>query len=128
MSHDPTSVPPVRHLPGTVGRRRHLARYRRAAAGLAAAVVLVSCADDGKAEQDLTDDLITNHLGETDVIVNADKFPNFAHTCWDDVGFWSTTDRVTIIVYNDWRCPGSTREQPMTVLSGTPRDIVNPGG
>lgn len=90
------------------------------------------CSGGGKAEEDLTEDLITNVKGDTDVIVNADKFPNFAHTCWlpagaTPVGFWSTTDRVTIIVYNDWLCEGSTRESPMTVLSGNPRDIVNAG-
>lgn len=99
---------------------------------LPALLAVASCADDGKAEEDLTEDQITNHLGDTDVIVNADKFPNFAHTCWQEaplpVGFWSTTDRVTIIVYNDWLCPGATLESPMQVLSGNPRDVVNAGG
>jgi hypothetical protein len=92
-------------------------------------VLGTGCADEGKAETDLPDEKIATQLGATDVIVNADRFPNFAHTCWTDegnvVGFWSTTDRVTIIVYNDWLCPGSTKEQPMTVLSGNPRDVVN---
>ena len=97
-------------------------------------LVGLSCTDDKpKAEEDLTEDQITNHLGDTDVIVNADRFPNFAHTCWQPaagvpVGFWSTTDRVTIIVYNDWLCPGSTLESPMQVLTGSPRDIITAGG
>jgi hypothetical protein len=91
-------------------------------------VTLTACATDGKAEEDLPEDQITNHIGATDVIVNADKYPNFSHTCWETVGFWSTTDRVTIIVYNDWLCPGSTREQSMTVLSGNPQDVVNASG
>ena len=90
--------------------------------------VLTGCSDPGKAEVDLPEDKITTQLGATDVIVNADNFPNFAHTCWGDgdipVGFWSTTDRVTIIVYNDWLCPGSSAERPMTVLTGTPQAVV----
>jgi hypothetical protein len=90
------------------------------------------CGDDDDAVSDLPETQIATVQGHTDVIVNADQFPNFAHTCWDGsgspIGFWSTTDRVTIIVYNDWACPGSTKEQPMTVLSGNPRDVVNAGG
>jgi hypothetical protein len=92
----------------------------------------VSCGDDDDALTDLPETQISTVIGKTDVVVNADQFPNFAHTCWTGadipVGFWSTTDRVTIIVYNDWLCPGSTKEQPMTVLSGNPRDIVNASG
>jgi len=90
-----------------------------------------SCGDDDDtgALTDLPDSELSTQIGHTDVIVNADRFPNFAHTCWTGegavVGFWSTTDRVTIIVYNDWLCPGSTKEQPMTVLTGSPRDIIN---
>ena len=86
--------------------------------------VLMGCSDPGKAEVDLPEDKIATQLGATDVIVNADNFPNFAHTCWGDgdipVGFWSTTDRVTIIVYNDWLCAGASMERPMQVLTGTP--------
>jgi hypothetical protein len=91
-----------------------------------------SCGDDDdSALTDLPETQISTVIGATDVIVNADQFPNFAHTCWQStsvpVGFWSTTDRVTIIVYNDWLCPGATLESPMTVLSGNPRDVVNAG-
>jgi hypothetical protein len=94
----------------------------------------LSCSgDDSKAVDDLPETQIETVLGKTNVIVNADQFPNFAHTCWlpaagVPVGFWSTTDRVTIIVYNDWLCEGSTHESPMQVLSGNPRDVVNAGG
>ena len=84
--------------------------------------------DDTEAQDDLSEENITTHDGATDVVLNADGFPNFAHTCWEGVGFWSTTDRVTIIVYNDWLCPGSTREQPMQVLSGNPQDVLNAAG
>lgn len=116
---------------GMAGRARRLRDV-----GLAVTCFCIlgtGCTDDGKAEEDLSEDLITNVKGQTDVIVSADKFPNFAHTCWlpagaPPVGFWSTTDRVTIIVYNDWLCEGSTRESPMTVLSGNPRDIVSASG
>jgi hypothetical protein len=93
-------------------------------------LVAASCADSGEAETDLPEDQITLHTALTDVIVNADKYPNFAHTCWSaafPIGFWSTTDRVTLIIYNDWLCEGANREQPMTVLSGNPQDIVNAG-
>jgi hypothetical protein len=94
-------------------------------------VLGTGCTDDNPATQDLPVDKIMNHVNSVDVIVNADQFPNFAHTCWTAdgaiVGFWSTTDRVTIIVYNDWLCPGSSREQPMQVLSGNPRDVINNG-
>jgi len=87
------------------------------------------CGDDDDAKTDLNEDLITVTQGDTDVIANANSFPNFAHTCWTNsegtvIGFWSTTDRITIIVYNDWACPGSTREQPMEVLTGNPRSVV----
>ena len=96
-------------------------------------LALASCGDDDDtALTDLPEEKISTHQGDTDVIVNADRFPNFAHTCWQEssvpVGFWSTTDRVTIIVYNDWLCPGATLEAPMTVLSGNPRDVVNATG
>lgn len=91
----------------------------------------VSCGDDDDAVSDLPETEISTVIGHTDVVVNADQFPNFAHTCWQStsvpVGFWSTTDRVTIIVYNDHLCPGATLESPMTVLSGNPRDVVNAG-
>lgn len=87
------------------------------------------CDDNNKAVDDLPQEKIATQLGATDVIVNADRFPNFAHTCWSDegnvVGFWSTTDRVTIIVYNDPICPGA--EGTPLVLNGNPRDVVNAG-
>ena len=90
-----------------------------------------SCSDDGKAEEDIDEALIVNHKAAVDVVVNADRFPNFAHTCFKAehgvIGFWSTTDRVTIIVYNDHACAGSHIELPMTVLSGSPRDVINAG-
>lgn len=90
------------------------------------------CGDDDEARSDLPETKIATVQGDTDVIVNADQFPNFAHTCWTKaaipIGFWSTTDRVTIIVYNDWLCPGASLETVMTVLSGNPRDVVNTSG
>jgi hypothetical protein len=95
-------------------------------------LAVASCGDDDDATSDLPEENIATVIGQTDVVVNADEFPNFAHTCWENdqfpVGFWSTTDRVTIIVYNDWLCPGATVEKPMTVLSGNPRDVVNASG
>ena len=89
---------------------------------------LTACDDDGKAETDLSEDLVVLHTAETDVIVNSDGFPNLSHTCWETVGFWTTTDRVAIIVYNDHLCPGASTEQDMTVISGNPRDVVGAGG
>jgi hypothetical protein len=106
--------------------------FAAASVSLVALVATTACADDDDATSDLPETQISTVIGKTDVVVNADQFPNFAHTCWQSttvpVGFWSTTDRVTIIVYNDWLCPGATLESPMTVLSGNPRDVVNAGG
>jgi len=98
---------------------------------LIGALALAACSDTPEAETDLPEEQIATHDGATDVILNADRFPNFAHTCWEKdevaVGFWSTTDRIAIIVYNDWLCPGSSKEREMTVLSGNPRAVVQGG-
>jgi hypothetical protein len=69
--------------------------------------------------------------GPVRVRVNGDQLPNVGHLCWDEeqgIGIWTTTDRIALIVYNDHLCPGSNREQPMTVLSGTPRSVINASG
>jgi hypothetical protein len=84
--------------------------------------------DDGKARDDLTEEGITNDLSEALVVVNPDGFPNVAHKCVESTGFWTTTDRTLILIYNDWLCPGSTREQDMVVINGVPRAVVNAGG
>ena len=98
-------------------------------AAIIALLVLAGCGgDDNKATEDLPQEKILTHAGTIDVLLNADEMPNLAHGCWEDVGFWTTTDRIAIIVYNDWKCPGSTREQPMTVINGNPQDVVNTGG
>ena len=95
-----------------------------AAVLLALGSTFAACTDEGKAQQDLPEENITNHVGDIDVLVNADKMPNLAHGCWETTGFWTTTDRVAIIIYNDHLCPGASVERPMTVINGNPRDVV----
>ena len=94
-----------------------------------AVVALAACgADARRSTEDLPEDAVEQLTGAVQVRVNADQLPNVGHMCWDEeqgIGIWSTTDRIALIVYNDWLCPGSTREQEMVVLSGTPRSIVN---
>ena len=62
------------------------------------------------------------------VVVNPDGFPNVAHKCVQSTGFWTTTDRTLILIYNDWLCPGSNLEKEMVVINGVPRDVVAPSG
>jgi hypothetical protein len=98
-------------------------------AAIIALLVLAGCGgDDNKATEDLPQDKILTHALTIDVLLNADRMPNLAHGCWETTGFWTTTDRIAIIVYNDHLCPGASVERPMTVINGNPQDVVNAGG
>lgn len=92
-----------------------------------ALIVLAGCSSPAKSTEDLEDGDVTLIRGAVEVRVNADQLPNVGHLCWDEdsgIGVWTTTDRVVIIVYNDWFCPGSSVEREMVVLTGTPRASV----
>jgi hypothetical protein len=94
---------------------------------IAGALVVVACSGDSKARTDLEDDNVSLLTGDVQVRVNADQLPNIGHLCWDEnnpIGVWTTTDRIAVIVYNDWLCPGSNMEQPMTVITGNPKDTA----
>lgn len=92
------------------------------------ATVFVACADDDNgARQDLPVENQQYDTSDVQVIVNPDGFPNVAHKCLESTGFWTTTDRTLILIYNDWLCPGATREKDMVVINGVPRAIVNAG-
>ena len=101
-----------------------------AALGLSplAVFALASCADDKDARQDLPKEQQQYDTSEAQIVVNPDGFPNVAHKCVESTGFWTTTDRTLILIYNDWLCPGSTREKDMVVINGVPRAIVNASG
>jgi len=91
---------------------------------------LSACGTDSSTLDDLPEDRINLLTGDVDVRVNGDRLPNIGHLCWSDeqpIGVWTTTDRIAIIVYNDWLCPGASLEQPMQVLTGNPRDVVSAG-
>jgi hypothetical protein len=103
------------------------------AVGLWAVVgLLTACGDDDEdARQDLPVEAQTNDTGPMDIVVSADGFPNIGHKCKDFggmvVGFWTTTDRTLILVYNDHACEGANPEPDMTVINGVPRAVVNAG-
>jgi hypothetical protein len=91
---------------------------------------LFGCTDHN-ARQDLPVANQTNDLSQSLTVVMPDAFPNVTHKCVTfagiAVGFWTTTDRTLIMIYNDHACPGSNVEQDMTVINGVPRAIVNAG-
>ena len=90
-------------------------------------LAIAACGDDAKSTEDLPDDNVSLLTGGVQVRVNADQLPNIGHLCWDEnnpIGVWTTTDRIAVIVYNDWLCPGSNMEQPMTVITGNPKDTA----
>ena len=103
-------------------------------AGLMAvsALLVVACADDGKGVSDLPEENVQLDTEAMDVIVSADQFPNIGHKCKTFgsvvIGFWTTTDRTLILVYNDHACEGSSVEREMTVINGVPRAVVSSGG
>ena len=79
-------------------------------------VVLISCSDHG-ARKDLPQDNQKLDTTDASIIVMPDQFPNIAHKCQDTTGFWVTTDRLTVIVYNDPACHG---EGTVFVISNVP--------
>ena len=91
------------------------------------AIMATGCADDRTGHTDLPEDQQMVDVSDALIVAMPDSFPNIAHKCKDNIGFWTTTDRTVIIVYNDWLCPGSTPEKEMTVINAVPRSIVNTG-
>ena len=89
-------------------------------------IFLAGCAPDNKdARQDLPREAQQYDTSDAQIVVNPDGFLDVAHKCLESTGFWTTTDRTLILIYNDWLCPGSTREHEMIVINGVPRAIVN---
>ena len=94
--------------------------------------VATACTDDGRAVTDLPEENITLDTARMDIIVSADEFPNIGHKCHSFgegavIGFWTTTDRTLILIYNDHACEGANRSQDMVVINGVPRAVVNSG-
>lgn len=91
------------------------------------AFMALGCSEDRTGHTDLPEEKQAVDVSGAMIVANPDGFPNIAHKCVDDVGFWTTTDRTVIIIYNDWSCPGATREKDMIVINAVPRSIVNTG-
>jgi hypothetical protein len=91
-----------------------------------------SCGDDDDVgRQDLNQADQATDTGPVTIVVSADGYPNQQHKCvtigGQVIGSWTTTDRIFILIYNDWACEGSNTEQPMEIVTGTPRSVVNAG-
>lgn len=90
-------------------------------------VIATGCTEDRTGHADLPEEDQMVNMSDAVIVANPDGYPNIAHKCMDGIGFWTTTDRTVIIIYNDWSCPGSTQEKEMTVINAVPRSIVNTG-
>jgi len=84
-------------------------------------VLGLSGCSDHDAKSDLAVDNQKLQTGDVQIDIMPDSFPNVAHKCRQQqegtVGLWTTTDRLVILVYNDWACPTANLEQPMFVIS-----------
>jgi hypothetical protein len=102
------------------------------AAVTAVALLATACGDDDDVgRDDLTQDAQATDTSPVTIVVSADGYPNQQHKCvtigGQVIGSWTTTDRIFILIYNDWACEGSSREKPMEIVTGTPRSVVNAG-
>jgi len=93
-------------------------------AGIAACLMLMSCDDNRTGHFDLPENKQTVDVSPAEIISNPDGFPNLAHKCLDTTGFWTTTDRTVIIIYNDHTCAGANLEAEMTVINGVAQRVV----
>lgn len=106
-----------------------------AIAGWAAAVGLALFApactgNDAREDLDVEDQ--KNDNSEAIIGVSPDGFPNVAHKCLAllpnvVVGYWTTTDRSVLLIYNDHACADSNIEQPQEIISMIPRSMVTAG-
>ena len=95
------------------------------------ALILVACTgNDAREDLDKGDQINDDSVAVYGI--NAEGFPNLSHKCFDAsnvngqvVGFWTTTDRFVIIVYNDHACDGANVEQEMTVVNMGARTAVS---
>ena len=99
----------------------------------AALVALAACSDsDNDARADLPAANQMNDISTATIVVMPDGYPNTTHKCvtvgGTAIGFWTTTDRTLILIYNDHACPEANLEADMTVINGVPRAIVNASG
>jgi len=104
-----------------------------ASVSLVALVGATACGDDDDVgRQDLNQADQATDTGPVTIVVSADGYPNQQHKCvtigGQVIGSWTTTDRIFILIYNDWACEGSNTEQPMEIVTGTPRSVVNASG
>lgn len=90
-------------------------------------VLGTGCSEDRVGHTDLPEDEQMVDVSNATIVAMPDGYPNIAHKCLDNTGFWTTTDRTVIIIYNDWSCPGATLEKDMTVVNAIPRSVVNTG-
>lgn len=96
-------------------------------------VLGTGCSGNERATSDLPESAQKADVGDAEIIVNPDQFPNVAHKCKTfesgiTLGFWTTTDRMLIIIFNDWSCPGSNTEKEMVTINGVPRGVVQVTG
>jgi hypothetical protein len=90
------------------------AHYVAAAAAL---IALAGCSDDGDARADLPVDNQMNDVSAATIAVFPDKFPNIAFKCLKSTGFYTTTDRYVLAVFDDPACPEANLEhQPVYVV------------
>lgn len=94
------------------------------------AVLAVGCTGND-AREDLDVEQQTNDNSEAIIGVSPDGFPNVAHKCLSlgpvTVGYWTTTDRSVLLIYNDHACEASNVEQPQEIISMIPRSMVTAG-
>lgn len=100
-------------------------RILRTLAPIAVVIGIAACGPSDKdARQDLPVNAQHNDLSDASIVVMPDGFPNIAHKCLNTTGFWTTTDRTLIIIYNDRQCGG---EGEMVVINGIPKTVINSG-
>lgn len=99
-----------------------------ATAGAILSCVLIAACTGNDAREDLDVENQRNDDSVAVIGISPDGFPNVAHKCLDldgqIVGYWTTTDRSVLLIYNDRACPGSNPEQPQEVISMIPRSMV----
>lgn len=84
------------------------------------------------AREDLDVENQRNDDSEAVIGISPDGFPNVAHKCLElngmVVGYWTTTDRSVLLLYNDHACPQANPEQPQEIISMIPRSMVSASG
>ena len=104
---------------------------------LTSLIVLTGCllaCTGNEAREDLDAENQRNDDSLAVIGVSPDGFPNVAHKCmvFEEtglvVGYWTTTDRSVLLLYNDHACATSNKEQPQEIVSMIPRSMVSASG